>query len=456
MIENGKLMTLNIDDILPNRFQPRIYFNENNLNELAQSIHKYGVIQPIIVRPVNNKYEIIAGERRYKASKIANKQTIPAIVVNLTDRESEEIALLENAQRRDLTSIEEAVSYKRILDMGYINKEELAKNIGKSENIITGKVNLLDLDDSVGEALLYGKISEGHARSLLKLKDRRLQREMLDRIIKERLTVKKLDEEIAKISNNNEIETLFIEERKDNMDIDKIMREAKDINAPQNPNNVDMLMQNPNVTPAPVITPAPTEDPLAGNKFVHYTVEEEKKPEETPAPANNATFDSMFNPSPNVLTPSDVQNVSSAVSEAFKANENVVNNQNISMPNYIPEETPAPTMPSTPTVQEIPTYIEPTMPPANNQMNSAQNIMPNNAQVNMPNQMQTNMPSSDIYESEIPLPVSSQEPEVKKNIVDVIHLIRECANKIEALGYVINVDEADLTDSYQVTFKVEK
>ena len=133
MYEGGKLTELNLNEILPNRFQPRILFDELKLNELAKSIRKHGIIQPIVVRPINNKYEIIAGERRYKASLIAGKMTIPAIVVAMNDKDAEEIALLENVQRQPLSPIEEAVSFKRILDNGYITGGERSEKIGKSQ-----------------------------------------------------------------------------------------------------------------------------------------------------------------------------------------------------------------------------------------------------------------------------------------------------------------------------------
>ncbi|MBR2833654.1 MAG: ParB/RepB/Spo0J family partition protein [Bacilli bacterium] len=321
MLENGKLATLNIKDILPNRFQPRIHFDELKLNELAESIRKYGLIQPIVVRQIGTKYEIIAGERRYKASILANKESIPAILVTLSDRDSEEIALLENIQREDLTPIEEAVSYKRILDVGYITQEELAKKLGKSQVAIVNKLRLLNLDDAVQDALLHGKISERHARSLLKIHSNEKQVEMLNRIIDERLTVKMTDREIKTmlsesdiIPDNRGIETLSTsdkpvrkavpvashkiikvsppkelvdkinynnEKRVDTMDIDKILAEAQDINqsneqkpATDMPN---LMQQNPNTVTSPVISNnepivSPTEPAIESGKFVTSTV----------------------------------------------------------------------------------------------------------------------------------------------------------------------------------------
>ena len=260
MQNERKVVELNLSDVLPNRFQPRIKFDENAINELALSIQKYGVIQPIVVRQIGNKYEIIAGERRYKASKVAGKQTIPAIISELNDKDSVEIALIENVQREDLTPIEKAVSYKKILDMGYINQEDLAKKVGKSQSAIANTLRLLNLSDDVQEALLENKISERHARSLLKIKDEKKQVEMLNKIINERLTVRKLDEEIDKMNNVPEVnnvpetkpeEVVQIPDTAMNniapgfMNIDAIENNAQDIIQPERPvANMEQLLQS--------------------------------------------------------------------------------------------------------------------------------------------------------------------------------------------------------------------
>ena len=182
-------------------------FNFWEILELSDSIKEHGVIQPLVVRQVGDKYEIIAGERRYKASVLAGKDTVPVIVKNLSDRDSAEIALIENVQRKNLTPVEEALSYKKILDMGYTTQEELAMKLGKSQSAIANKVRLLNLSDEVQEALLENKISERHARSLLRLKTHTEQNKLLDQIIKERMTVRKTDEAINKIINEKEGES---------------------------------------------------------------------------------------------------------------------------------------------------------------------------------------------------------------------------------------------------------
>lgn len=227
-LDDRKVVELPLDDILPNRFQPRITFNEDAINELAESIKEHGVIQPIVVRKINDKYEIIAGERRYKASTMAGKSTIPAIVTDLNDKESAEIALIENVQREDLTAIEEAVSYKKILDMGYLTQEELSGKLGKKQSTISNKLRLLNLDEEVQEALLEKKISERHARSLLKLNSKD-QRKMLNRIITERLTVRKTDTEIEKILHPEiKVETAKATEQiTNNVKVDKAVEADK-------------------------------------------------------------------------------------------------------------------------------------------------------------------------------------------------------------------------------------
>lgn len=203
MKEDRQVVLLNLEDILPNRFQPRIKFDEKAIVELSESIREHGVIQPIIVRKMGDKYEIIAGERRYKASVMSGKTNIPAIIVDLNDKDSSEIALIENVQRQDLTPIEEAISYRKIFDMGYMTQEELAKKLGVSQSTIANKLRLLNLDDEVQDALLESKISERHARALLRLKSSD-QKKMLKKIIDERLTVRKTDEEINNMLNSKE------------------------------------------------------------------------------------------------------------------------------------------------------------------------------------------------------------------------------------------------------------
>ncbi len=189
-----EVLQIPIEDILPNRFQPRLNFNDQALSDLAGSIKQHGIIQPLLLRKKNDKYEIIAGERRYKAAKMAGLINVPAIISDLDDNTSAEVAIVENIQRKDLSAIEEAKSYQALLDKGYMTQEDLARKMGISQSAISNKLRLLTLDDAVQEAVIQEKISERHARTLLKISKHEKQRELLERIIKERLTVKQLED----------------------------------------------------------------------------------------------------------------------------------------------------------------------------------------------------------------------------------------------------------------------
>ena len=195
------IQNVNIDYIIPNRFQPRLTFDEKSLNELASSIKEHGIIQPLVLRRLGDKYEIIAGERRYRAAQLAGLTEVPAIISNIDDNKSAEIALVENVQRRNLNSLEEAKSYKKILDKEGLTQDELAKKIGVSQSTIANKLRLLNLTSEAQDALMNDKISERHARSLLSVTDPEKQKALLNKVISERLTVRQLDDEIKKESN---------------------------------------------------------------------------------------------------------------------------------------------------------------------------------------------------------------------------------------------------------------
>ena len=194
------IQNINIDLIIPNRFQPRLTFDEKTLNELAASIKEHGIIQPLVLRRLGDKFEIIAGERRYKAATLAGLTEVPAIISNIDDNKSAELALVENVQRKNLNSLEEAKSYKKILDKEGLTQEELAKKIGVSQSTVANKLRLLNLTMEAQDALMNEKISERHARSLLTVTDPKVQIDLLNRVINERLTVRQLDDEIKKLN----------------------------------------------------------------------------------------------------------------------------------------------------------------------------------------------------------------------------------------------------------------
>ncbi|SIT87054.1 nucleoid occlusion protein [Edaphobacillus lindanitolerans] len=194
-------------DIIPNRFQPRTIFDEEKIDELARTINIHGVIQPIVVRPIEDgKYEIIAGERRYRAMKKLKWSEVPAIVRDMDDKETASVALIENLQREELTAIEEAMAYDKLLKLHSLTQEALAQRLGKGQSTVANKLRLLKLPDPVRRGILDRQISERHARSLLALKDEELQLQLFEEIKEQEYNVKQLEERIHQILNPEEDE----------------------------------------------------------------------------------------------------------------------------------------------------------------------------------------------------------------------------------------------------------
>ncbi len=218
MNSNSQVMDIFIEEIIPNRFQPRLSFDEKKINELAASIKVHGIIQPLVLRRIGDKYEIIAGERRFKAATMVGLNKVPAIIVEMDDTKSAEVALVENLQRKDLSAIETAKSFKKILDMGQMTQEQLAEKMGVSQSSVANKLRLLNLDEKVQQALLEEKISERHARSMLSTSDYNQQQQLLEKVINERLTVKQLDEEIKTMLKGNGIEKVEVFEEGSNVE----------------------------------------------------------------------------------------------------------------------------------------------------------------------------------------------------------------------------------------------
>ncbi len=235
MNTESQVLNVPIEDIIPNRFQPRLNFDEQSLNELAASIKEHGIIQPLVLRRLNDKYEIIAGERRYKAAKIAGLTSVPAVIAQMDDNTSAEVAIVENVQRKDLSSIEEAKSYKALLDKGYLTQEDLAKKMGLSQSAISNKLRLLTLPEEVQNAIMEGKISERHARSLLQLESADAQKEWLNKIIDERITVRDLDTRLKNLNKKEEAPVDDIPIIDNTPNIADIKEKATDILAANNP-----------------------------------------------------------------------------------------------------------------------------------------------------------------------------------------------------------------------------
>ena len=211
-----EIKQININELRSNPYQPRKVFDQQALEELASSIKEHGVFQPIIVKRSIKGYEIVAGERRVKASVIAGRDTIPAIIRDFNDQEMMEIALLENLQREDLNPIEEAMAYQNLMVAKGLNHEQLAARIGKSRSYVTNMVGLMNLPQSVKDLVIARKISATHARTLSKIKDPAKVEEMADRIINEGLTTAAIEElaQDKSFEKRNKMERKETEENK--------------------------------------------------------------------------------------------------------------------------------------------------------------------------------------------------------------------------------------------------
>ncbi len=191
------IIEIPLDEIRSNPYQPRTVFNEESIKELASSIQEYGIVQPIIVKKAVKGYELIAGERRTKAARIAGLETISAIIKDFDDQEMMEIALVENIQREDLNPIDEAKAYENIIQIGHMTQEEFARRFGKSRSHVTNMLGLLKLPSATKNLVERNKISMGHARSLSKLSDDTLINNLADKIINESLSVRELEHIIS-------------------------------------------------------------------------------------------------------------------------------------------------------------------------------------------------------------------------------------------------------------------
>ena len=508
-MDDRKIVVLDLNDILPNRFQPRIKFAEDSIAELAESIREHGVIQPIVVRPLGDRYEIIAGERRYKASVLAGKETIPAIITELNDKDSAEVALIENVQRQDLTPIEEAISYKKILDMGYLTQEELATKLGKTQSTVANKLRLLNLDDRVQEALLESKISERHARSLLKISNKDNQVRMLERIINERLTVRRTDEEISKMMNSNENNNIEILDFGDGQkNVSPVQTPTMNVGIPTTPIIEDVPVP-PEMSPfpgvAPIINPVNMEPVNETIPTMNVAPTENIAPAMNPSDILNTPISNPFGVSmetenddnssdEDILKPgkffnfSDLENgvtqptVASTVNDSVSTTPEisaipVINNEVVNTPTSsilevpvgptmaIPSmETVMPTnsvsetnmnnnfipnigMEAIPGVGEKPTPIIPTNPEPLIQTPIAEAM--SNQTIAVPSYSELD---AELYNNPV-TPTTGNTADKMKQAID---LIRECASKIEALGLEIETEEYDFEDMYQVIFKVNK
>lgn len=194
--ETAKEITIKLSKIEPNREQPRKDFNEEQLNELADSIRQYGVLQPLLVQKKGDYYEIVAGERRWRAAKIAGLKEVPVVIREYNEQQAVEIALIENVQREDLNPIEEAMAYQRLMQEFHLKQEEIAERVSKNRSTITNSIRLLNLEPDVQKMLVENLISSGHARALLAVEDPDAQLKLAQRIVQEKLSVREVEKAV--------------------------------------------------------------------------------------------------------------------------------------------------------------------------------------------------------------------------------------------------------------------
>lgn len=219
--EDTGVKEIRINDIEPNSGQPRKHFNDEKLAQLAESIKQHGVVQPLIVQRDGNTYKIVAGERRWRASRIAGLQTVPVIIKDLSSKQVMEIALIENLQREDLNPIEEAEAYEKLMDEFGMTQEEISVTVGRSRPAIANSVRLLTLQDKIKSMIIGGEISSGHARALLSIEEKPLQLKVVEEIIKKGLNVRETELLVKRLTtqksnkkkNVPDVEYMAIEER---------------------------------------------------------------------------------------------------------------------------------------------------------------------------------------------------------------------------------------------------
>ena len=426
------ILQVPIDEIIPNRFQPRLQFDDRGLEELASSIKQHGIIQPLVLRRVNDKYEIIAGERRYKAATMAGLTKVPAVIADVDDNKSAEVAIVENVQRRDLSAIEEARSYKNLLDKGYLTQAELAKKMGLSQSAIANKLRLLNLDEEVQQALIENKISERHARSLLVLPTHEEQRKWLKRIINERMTVRELDNELKKLNeeaNKEEDDETDVPLVK-NIDIDAIRKQATEIPSVNEESDIARKLReierekmfNPDVIPVDQAT-----NDSKGNFFNFLENEKVNMNMEEPilkTPAINIDLpkDSIPEEKKEETIPESIEEKIDAVSN-FEPMGKITEEREAVSPN------PSPVLNTnfgSPVKEDTKTTNEEVFDPVN------------------------------LIDTLDPDYEEKQEEKLGIDLKTAINTVRELKDALSERGFNISLEETDLNDVYQFIIKVKK
>ncbi len=438
--EKDEVVQLYLDDIIPNRFQPREIFDEKALKELAVSIKEHGVIQPIIVRNVNGKYEIIAGERRYKASALAGLTKIPAIIRDLDDKESSKVALLENLQRKNLNPIEEARTYQKILEIDEMTQEELAKTMGKSQSAIANKIRLLSLPEEIQTALLKEEISERHARTLLNLPTPEEQKTMLKKVIDNKMSVRALEDDIkAKYPKE--------EKKKDENDITSTAYVNDNPLIP----TAELPKDESNFGKVTIAPPEGEEKPMA-HKFINYgEIEQEDDDDE-----GGSVFDI-----PPAVTSIDVNKMKEKATDITP-----MKSEGADLDDLLNLGNPTSSTPTNQFITPAEKIVKTDPGEDQKEITSDYFKMPDFAQNNdstLLTGMDNNIflssapPKEEKEESPVLTPLKSFEPEKSSySIEDAVDKIREVAKELQSHGIKINIDEMNFDKSYQIIIKIDK
>ncbi len=472
MQSDQEVVYLYLDDIIPNRFQPREIFDERPLKELAVSIKEHGVIQPIIVRKVNDKYEIIAGERRYKASALAGLTKIPAIVRDLDDKESSKVALLENLQRKNLNPLEEARTYQKILEIDEMTQEELAKTMGKSQSAVANKLRLLSLPEEVQQSLLKEQISERHARTLLNINNADKQKEMLNEIINNKMTVRQLETKIKEMKTpaQNQIE-------------DTVIMNQPEINIPQNSESVGNSqsfisnsplipnfdgMDNSSINTEPLITtPIKVEDSSTNSesqstdddkqpKFINFGEIDDDNMEdnEESNDINNISFGNV----PSSTSPINLEELKENTNDISinTSSSNGADLDSLLRINSVSNQTPSTTNDNNDSFKFF-SPAEEALKKSEEEDQSKNSgdyfKAPDLINVDLPNSVATydtnNVPLADTMN--VNLVGNSSD-----NFQNAINTIKDSISKIESSGIKVEKDEMNLENSYQIVIKLQK
>jgi len=477
MSDERKIENIPIYKIIPNIYQPRLKFDEDSILELAKTIESRGIIQPLILRKVENSYEIIDGERRYKAAKKANLKSVPAIVLEIDDKEAAELILIENMQKQIFSPIEEANAYQQIMLLNKFNIDELSIKLGIDKKTIENKLKLLTLPQNIQESLLNNKISEGHARVLMKIKSKEKQEELFNKVIKERMTVKTLEDLINK--DNGKIDKPENNKQKDKINLNELnnkyflkkeeknkMEEDKMDNTQLNFNQYNnLLKEQTNIELAPLTKPEPIieSEEKTNNEFFPSL---EEQPLNLNVPINNQ-FEM-----PSIEQP--MQSFAPQMAPTMEVPQMPMMNDPVEMPQFEMPSMEQPMQPFAP--QMAPTMEVPQMPMMNEPVEMPQFEIPSMEQPMQPfaPQMaptmevpQMPMMNEPVETPQFEMPVMEQpvqnpeqeELNLNKIMIDVmpaVNMIRNLKPLLENCGYSIEIEETDNLNEYQVILKVQK